>query len=234
MSELWKNYSTKFLAITPREQYLILFTGLVAIVFIGFTLFVDEKLTQITQVKKQLRQVTLSNKTANSTINILQQSLAQNPNVSIQKQITQYESKLQSVDNELLLLTTDLINPIQMRIALVDLLKTQKNVALLSFEVFPAQEVIVSSPEQQAQKLSENIDINEDEVSESSLTLYKHGIKIKLKGRYFALKNYLYQLENLDWKFFWQSFDYQLTEYPNSELTLEMYSLSTTKEFIGV
>jgi len=38
----------------------------------------------------------------------------------------------------------------------------------------------------------------------------------------------------LSWKFFWQEFNYQLKEYPVSELEIEMYSLSTKREFIGV
>ena len=66
------------------------------------------------------------------------------------------------------------------------------------------------------------------------LRLYRHGIKIKLQGQYFQLKDYLMQLENLSWKFFWQEFDYQLKAYPVSQLEIEIYSLSTAQEFIGV
>jgi len=48
------------------------------------------------------------------------------------------------------------------------------------------------------------------------------------------LQNYLSQLEKLSWKFFWQDFNFKLTEYPKSELEIEMYSLGTKKEFVGV
>ena len=66
------------------------------------------------------------------------------------------------------------------------------------------------------------------------MVLYRHAIKIKLSGSYFQLRDYLIQLESLSWKFFWQEFNYQLKEYPVSELEIEMYSLSTKREFIGV
>jgi len=225
MKEQWQQYEGKFLTLSPREQYLIILTGLVAVIFISFTLFIDEKLIQINKLDKQIVELSSSNNTAQMTIEILEESLAQDPNEAINKQITQYEKKLAEVDDKLLLLTSDLINPIQMRYALIELLKTQKKVSLLSFEVVLAQEVAISENETKTKKNIEN---------EQSLTLYKHGIKLKLKGSYFALRDYLNQLEKMEWKFFWQDFDYQITEYPNSELQIEMYSLSTKKEFIGV
>lgn len=235
MKALWQDYSAKFLAITAREQYLILLTGLVAIVFVFFTLAIDERLTKIDNTSKQLRQTLSSNQSAQTTIAVLEESLATDPNVAINKQIAQYEQKLAEIDSELLLLTTDLINPIQMRYALIDLLKTQKNISLLSFEIIAAQAMNVDKKQLDTQQADSAISNKEDlEDSEQSLTLYKHGIELKLKGNYFALKNYLEQLEKMDWQFFWQEFDYQTLEYPQSELTIKMYSLSTKKEFIGV
>jgi MSHA biogenesis protein MshJ len=132
-----------------------------------------------------------------------------------------------AVDQDLLALTSGLINPIQMRYALIDLLKLQKGVSLLSFEVIKAQPLTVPASNK---KGTEGVTVNESNV----LTLYKHGIKLKIKGNYFQLRDYLIQLEQLEWTFFWQTFDYQLIQYPNSELIIEMYSLSTHKEFIGV
>jgi MSHA biogenesis protein MshJ len=229
MKELWRDYSAKFLTISAREQYLVLLTGLIAITFIFFNLFIDEKRVKIDSLTKQIKQANSGVQSTQTTIDILQQSLAKDPNVAIHKQIVQYEEKLASVDSELLLLTSDLINPIQMRYALIDLLKTQKSVSLLSFEVIEAQ--AMTTGHQDKDSSDDNVN-NED--GEQSLTLYKHGIKLKLKGSYFKLRDYLSQLEKMQWTFFWQEFDYQLIEYPNSELSIEMYSLSTKKEFIGV
>jgi MSHA biogenesis protein MshJ len=55
-----------------------------------------------------------------------------------------------------------------------------------------------------------------------------------LEGQYFDLRDYLSQIENLSWTFFWQRFDYQLGEYPVGQLSIEIYSLSTTSDFVGV
>jgi len=232
MKALWQDYSAKFLTISPREQYLILLSGLVAIIFIFFSAVIDEKQIKTNKLNKQVRQTTTSNKSAQAMIAVLQQSLTKDPNVSILKQISQYEKSLSSVDSELLLLTSGLINPIQMRQALIELLKMQRSVALLSFEVIEAEPLISPKQDKEKSRVTKNeLDIDQNK---QALTLYKHGIKLKLQGSYFQLRDYLSQLEKLEWTFFWHEFDYQLLEYPQGELMIEMYSLSTDKEFIGV
>ncbi len=59
-------------------------------------------------------------------------------------------------------------------------------------------------------------------------------MKIKLTGKYFQLRNYLQQLEQLSWKFFWQDFQFEVKEYPRSEVEITIYSLGLRRECIGV
>ena len=124
--QLWRTYSEKFLAISQREQILILVTGLV-VIFLGFfNLSIDTNIAGIAQEKKQIRQLSAANLSMANSIFSLEQTLAQDPNASLARQIKQYENKLAKVDQALLTLTSDLIDPIQMRYALVELLKVQK------------------------------------------------------------------------------------------------------------
>jgi MSHA biogenesis protein MshJ len=231
----WLAYSEKFSNTTAREQYLIIVTGLVAIVFILYSVFLDVPFQRIEQLNRQISETQQSNQNNKNSIQVLEQALLEDPNVALRKELSQYQAKLGEIDEQLLSLTSDLIDPIQMRYALIKLLKLQKGVKLLSFEVLPARAVTKA-------KLASNDkpDANEIQVTSKAqaepkqLRLYRHGIKIKLQGQYFQLRDYLSQLEGLTWKFFWQEFDYQLKEYPVSELEVEIYSLSTAQEFIGV
>lgn len=238
----WSVYSEKFNKTTSREQYLIIVSGLVAIVFILFSLFLDKPIQRVEQLDQQVIQTQQSNESNLSSIQLLEQALREDPNIALQKELFQYEAKLGGIDEKLLALTSDLIDPIQMRYALIKLLKLQKGVKLLSFEVLPASAVTQSETELEAEaKDNLNAPVNKTtaksdvaQAQTKQLRLYRHGIKIKLQGQYFQLKDYLTQLESLSWKFFWQEFDYQLKAYPVSELEIEIYSLSTAKEFIGV
>ncbi len=229
----WQVYSEKFNNITNREQYLIIATGLVGIIFILYSLFLDTPFQRVSQLNKEITQTQQNNRNNINSIAVLEQALSEDPNIALKRELTQYQAKLGEIDQQLLKLTSDLIDPIQMRYALIKLLKLQSGVKLLSFEVLPAQPVTKGKVDDEDSGEKSAL-VKSEQTESSQLRLYRHGIKIKLQGKYFQLRKYLAQLEGLSWKFFWQEFNYQLKEYPVSELEVEIYSLSTAQEFIGV
>ena len=242
MNKLWQEYSDKYLTLSIREQYLILLTGLVAVFFIIFYLSIDTQMSQNRQSSQKIMRLQSSNQSLKTSVMEMQTALQQDPNEDTRNKIAQYEAKLAKIDESLLTLTSELISPIQMRYALLDLLKLEKGVSLLSFELLGAEPLLTNesaksdtpkdnAPESMLSKQSES---NLNTKAAVGVNLYRHGIKIKLSGSYFDLRDYLLQLEKLSWKFFWQDFNFKLTEYPKSELEILMYSLGTKKEFVGV
>jgi len=235
MRQVWKAYSDKFLVITPREQIFITLTGLVVIIFGFFNFSLDPNLAEGKSLDQQNARLVKSDKRLESTIADLEVLLKRDPNKVLQRQIDNYQKQLLEVDETLSLLTSELINPIQMRKALLALLHLQKGVTLKSFEIVGARPLIATPKlNEDENQTSDTVLGSNEENSDQSLNLFRHGIKIKLSGRYFQLRDYLKQLEDMPWQFFWHSFDYNVVEYPNSELEIEIYSLSTNQEFIGV
>ena len=237
--EQWRQYQDKFLQLTKREQIIILFAGLFLILYIGFTLFIEPNIKQTEQDRARIRDLNNSINTAQASIGIYQEALGSNPNEAVTKEIEQQKALLAEIDSELLTLTSELINPVQMRIALIELLTLQPGVSLTALEVIPPSALFVASEAETA----EGVDVTAQEntaqqakpVNETqTVALYRHGIKLTLTGRYNALQAYLAELEQMKWKFFWQEFELKVTEYPSNELTVTLYSLSTAKEFIGV
>jgi len=229
--EQLRQYSEKFLQITPREQYLVTLSGLVVIILLSFNLFIEPNLAAIERHNTVINENQGAVSSNEQTILLFEEALTKDPNQDINNKITQLESRLGEVDKELLALTSELIDPIQMRFALLDLLNLQKGVSLVSFQISPAQPLLINIDKANEQK-SENNDTQAKKISTDGL--YKHSITIKLSGKYFQLRDYLTSLEQLSWTFFWQDFDYQLQKYPVSELEVTLYSLSTKREFIGV
>lgn len=229
--EQLRQYSEKFLHITPREQYLVMFSGLIVIILLTFNLFIEPNLAAIDRHNKVIADNEGAVTSNQQTIRLFEEALTKDPEQNINNKINQLETHLGEVDKELLTLTSELIDPVQMRFALLDLLNLQKGVSLVSFQISPAQPLLVNT---------DSASNSEDDKSESAAKeistdgLYKHSIKIKLSGKYFQLRDYLKSLEQLSWTFFWQDFDYKLQKYPVSELEVTLYSLSTKKEFIGV
>ena len=232
MNKQWQEYSEKYLNLTSREQYLIFLTGVVAIFFIAFYLFIDVNMIKNSRSKQEITRLESSNQTLQITTLEMQAALQEDPNEDTRNKIAQYQAKLAKVDEKLLTLTSELISPVQMRYALLELLKLEKGVSLLSFELLGAQPLLSNEPSK-----VEGLDTEEKQSIEkpaNGLNLYRHGIKLKLSGGYFELQNYLFQLEKLSWKFFWQDFNFIIKEHPENHLEIEIYSLGTKKEFVGV
>lgn len=235
MKQQWQQLSEKFLQLSPREIALIFISGLVLFIMVPFTFMVEGHLINTKENTRKIAKLTHSNKDLTRSVNELTKALALDPNQVIKQKITDLENRLATVDEQLLTLTEELINPIEMRQALMQLLKLQQGVSLLSFKVLPAEPLLFTANKEVQPTTDKNgVTSKVVETEQFASGLYRHGIQIKLTGKYFQLRDYLQQLEDLPWKFFWHDFNYQLKEYPKSELNIEIYSLSTNQEFVGV
>lgn len=64
--------------------------------------------------------------------------------------------------------------------------------------------------------------------------VYKHGVVLHLRGDYFRVLNLIKSLENLSWKFYWESLDYKVVDYPDAEIELRVFTLSSEEGLLGV
>lgn len=63
--------------------------------------------------------------------------------------------------------------------------------------------------------------------------IFRHGMQIELRGRYVDIVNYLHALESLPWKMYWGRFALSAEDYPNSRMTLVIYTLSPRPGWVG-
>ncbi len=229
MKQLWFDYNKKFLQLSSREQILVLLSGLAVIFFFVSFVFIDQQQANMVKFDKQIQTMHSDNSNLDIIINDYKLALARDTDLETQQNIEQLNAQLTEIDNKLSLLNSNLISPNQMRTALIKLLALEPGVSLLSFELMEAEPLIKSEP-----TLIPTIVGNQADNKASGLNFYKHIMKIKLSGQYFQLRNYLAQLEQLNWTFFWQDFHLQVKDYPLNEVDITIYSLGAEKEFVGV
>ena len=229
MKKIWFDYSQKFITLSSREQILLLLSGLALIFFIMSFLFIDQQQAQANNFDKQIETMRKGNSTLDILIKDYQIAIARDTDLETNKTIEQLNVELNEIDNKLSRLNKDLISPNQMRTALIKLLALEPGVSLLSFELIAAQPLLKSDTDNLLKVSKKQVTSGN-----ASLNVYKHVMKIKLSGEYFQLRNYLAQLEQLNWTFFWQDFHLEVKEYPLNEVDITIYSLGANKEFVGV
>jgi len=73
-----------------------------------------------------------------------------------------------------------------------------------------------------------------DQTVEQERQMYKHGVQITMRGSYADLVQYLTALEKLPTRMFWGKAKLSVVQYPTSELTLTLYTLSLDKTWLQV
>ena len=135
--------------------------------------------------------------------------------------LSSLELDLKGLDEKLAQAAVNLIPPQQLPEILESVIASDKRLKLVTLQNQPAERLSTSSD---ASELLED----EDNV------LYRHQFRMTLQGSYQATVDYLDRLEHLPWRIYWDALRYEVTDYPLATVTIDMYTLSTHKEWIGV
>lgn len=126
-----------------------------------------------------------------------------------------------SREEELRIFTSDLVDPVQMRLVVEDLIKGQSGLQLVRTQNIPATPLLEASD-----------DVPAEEAFEPNL--YLHGILIELEGSYLELLAYLHSIEELPWRIFFGRLNLETIEHPRLKISIELNTLSLEEEWLGV
>ncbi|WED21550.1 type II secretion system protein GspM [Vibrio sp. JC009] len=213
MAEFWSKYSEKFLALSQREKLLISLGGAVGLFFILLTLLVEPAMDIGSSMQRQIKSESNQIAQVRSQIQLIKERLKKDPDREVDAQLKRLHAKSEKLSASLSEELSSLLSPNQMAELLEGVLDNSKSLKLISLESLPAEPVIKGEKD--------------------TTDYYIHPVRIELTGKYFDIKNYLSVLEEMPMKYFWKSFNYQVEEYPQARLILEVYTLGTGQEFIG-
>ncbi len=64
--------------------------------------------------------------------------------------------------------------------------------------------------------------------------VYRHGLELKFQGSYLDALDYLRAVEALPWELFWDSLVLEVLDYPETQVTITVHTLSLREGWIGV
>ncbi|MFQ2753816.1 MSHA biogenesis protein MshJ [Aeromonas caviae] len=211
MKAQWQGWAQQIAALSLRERLLILLTGVVLLGAMGIYGWLDDADTRLGQdrqalaaAQRDLEILTLENQGK-------QARLGRDPDAQVREQLAGIETTLRQMDAELLAQTVDLIPAHEMPAVLEALLSRSANLHMLALTSLKPEPLMAG---------------------EQKVNLFRHGIRLQLEGGYFDVYQYLKALEALPRHFYWKGFDYRVVEHPKAVVAMEIYTLSTSKEFI--
>lgn len=213
----YKDLHKKFLSFSERERILVLLSGLFLILFGGFVWLVEPVQIEIDKLTRDVQRQKSELGRLDNQILQVEADLTQDPNAPLHQRFSTLSGERDEVDIKLREQTVDLIPANKMPEVLERVLAKSKKLKVVEMKSIPPIRMM---------------DINAD--SGEQVNLFQHGLLLVVEGDFFSIQNYLEEIESLEWRFYWKRFDYLVQEFPTAKVEIELYTLSTSKAFIGV
>ncbi|MEZ6974662.1 MULTISPECIES: MSHA biogenesis protein MshJ [unclassified Aeromonas] len=207
----WQAWADKLGALSQRERVLIMLTGVVLVGAIATYGWLDAAVVRLEQDRLALSSAQRDLEIMDLENQGKQARLARDPDQNVRTQLAGVDEEIGKLDAALKAQTVDLIQAHEMPEVLEALLSRSANLHMVALTSLAPEPLMAG---------------------EQRINLFKHGIRLKLEGGYFDVYQYLKALEALPRHFYWKQFDYQVQEHPRAVVEMEIYTLSTSKEFI--
>lgn len=149
----------------------------------------------------------------------MQRLLQNDPHAQRRAQLERTRQELQRLDTVLAERALKIVSPTQMVQALRDVLERQRGLRLQSLENLPVEPAF---------RLTDGTPATTDVPS-----VYRHRVRMELHGDYLAVLRYLDALEQLPWRFQWDSFAIETDAYPVARVVMYLSTLSLGESWIG-
>jgi MSHA biogenesis protein MshJ len=220
---LWQHYSARFLAMSARERLMVGAVTLVSIVYLASIMWLTPTFERAQKYSQQSTARAEELTDLDGQMKTLSEHLESDPNTALRRELDSLERQISSVEERLRPYGSAMVNPTHTVTLLKELIQKTPGVRLSGFNNLPAVGLLAS--QQPEAKRGEPVKIFENDV-------YKHGFEIKLRGNYLALLTYLRMLEAQPERLFWHRAKLEVLTYPESEVTLVVYTLSLDRHWL--
>ncbi len=224
----WQGWSQRFAALQPREKILIVAAVAVAVLFGGYSLWVEPGLMRAEQLKKSLDQQQAEQAQLQEQVAAL---VVRNsdPDSANRAELLRLRAEVAQTERDIGTFGNTLIPPQRIPALLQTLLTRHRGLTLVSLTTLPPLPLI-AMPATGKEEAKPAVDATPLPAG----NLYKHGIEIKLAGSYGDLLAYVAELDASPHKLLRGGLALAVKQHPVSELTLTIYTLSLDSAWLVV
>ncbi len=209
-----------------RERVLIFLT-LLALIFLLWNFLVQSTFDRERDaLQAEAGSIATERQTLETQLSTLAMAMASDPAIAKTNIIRKLNTDISDVEARLSGLSQGLISAEQLPKVLEEVLLRTSSVKLLQVRTLAATELQLVTPMPEAN--------NESKPTAGGTGVYKHGVLIRVAGNYSQLIQLMTEIEALQWKFYWESLDYTVTQYPNAEIDIRVFTLSSEEGLLGV
>jgi MSHA biogenesis protein MshJ len=227
----WESFAARIDALTLRERGFVM-SGVLAVTYFLWAGFVMQPLDR----KQRDLEVNLNRASAeiaalNAQAQAMLEEAKEDPNKTYRAELESLKAELARMDAELKGTTDHLVPPGQMARVLEAILKETGGLQLTGVTSLGSSPLIPDKAGSAGkQKVAEAAP---DASYEPARRVHKHGVKLALQGSFFSVLDFLKRIEQLEWKFFWDSLEFRVLDYPDASVEITVFTINLEPAWIG-
>lgn len=224
----WQAWSRRFAGLQAREKTLVVAATAIAVLFGGYSLWIEPGQMKADSLKKtlaqqQAEQVQLQEQVAALAVR------NRDPDSANRAALQRLREEVGGIEREIGAFGHTLVPPQRMPALLQSLLTRHRGLTLVSLTTLPPRPLIAAPPVGKDEAKPA-----EDKSARPGGNLYTHGIEIKVTGGYQDLLAYVAELDASPQKLMRGGMRLAVKQHPVSELTLMVYTLSLESAWLVV
>jgi len=227
LKAFWQPWQEKISTLQQRERWMVFLAGLAIIYFVLDTFLVSPTQKRHALFTAQVAQSRLELEALQQQIHTLKATPLQDVNAGNQAKITRLNATILDQTLALQAVKEALVSPMLMPEMLENLMRRHAEIRLVNMKTLPPINFIradapTTTGPMQAQPTGQANEIG----------VYQHGLELTLSGHYMALMRYAESLQGLSQQVWWDKAELVTKDYPESELTVTVYTLSLDKTWL--
>lgn len=224
----WLKLSTKLDAMTLRERAMVFAAMVASVLFLLYTVSVEPLLNKQKLLRLQVKQQQNQISGIDNEIAAMAQGFVVDPDAATREKLKALRHEIDTTSEGLMAVQKGLVAPDKMAPLLDQLLRGNGKLKLMSMKTLPVtglNEALQPAVAANAAPAA-GAPAPAEPAPKPRELLYRHGVEIVLQGSYLDMVSYMEALERLPVQLFWGKARLDAQQYPNSRLTLTLYTLS--------
>jgi MSHA biogenesis protein MshJ len=235
MKAKWNMATRRFNALGRRERIMIFAAAVFAVTYLGYQFAIEPHMVKQASVTKNLVQQRQARVDIESGVTA-SEARARAPDALNRAALQDLRDRIVKVESEYHSIHDNLVAPEKMALLTETLLRRNRGLQLVSMTTLPASPIVALAPAAAEAKAPgvQGMPGVQGVAPAAAAGLYKHGVRIVVRGTYADMTAYLLQLEQLPQKMYWGSVEMLTQEYPVALLQFTVYTLSASKSWLVI
>jgi len=233
MKQQWLKLAARIDRATLRQRIGLFFGAAVVVLYLLTLLVFEPLLREQAGLRAQVGQQQAAMADVDNQITTLIEAFARDPDAASRQRLAAASAETRTLGASLAAMQQGLVSPEQMAPLLQTILRANGRLQLVALTTLPV--TAVGAPADagaQAATPASGAAPGAVPAPATAGLLYRHGVQVTVRGSYLDMIDYMAALERLPTQLFWGQARLAVQDYPHTQLTLTLYTISLDSQWL--